>query len=65
MLQTAKVYEKLYSSRVSAVVRKCFYVDDCLVTVDSDEDGVQLVEDLSELLSGGFTFQNGCPLAKL
>ena len=55
LLQTAKVYGKLYNPTVSDVVRKCFYVDDCLVSVDSDEAGVRLVQDLSELLArGGF-----------
>ena len=55
LLQTAKVYGKLYNPTVSDVVRKCFYVDDCLISVDSDEAGVRLVQDLSELLArGGF-----------
>ena len=55
LLQTAKVYGKLYNPKVSDIVRKCFYVDDCLVAVDSAEAGVLLVRDLSELLArGGF-----------
>ena len=55
LLQTAKVYGKLYHPKASDVVCKCFYVDDCLVAVDSAEAGLRLVRDLSELLArGGF-----------
>ena len=55
LLQTAKVHGKLYNPKASDVVCKCFYVDDCLVAVDSAEAGLRLVRDLSELLArGGF-----------
>ena len=55
LLETAKRFGKYFPANVADVVRKGFYVDDCLTTVNDKKEGIQLVKDLKELLSkGGF-----------
>ena len=55
LLKTAKEFGKYFDPKVASVIRENFYVDDCLVSVDDEETGKRLVEDLVDLLSrGGF-----------
>lgn len=55
LLETAKQFGKYYSKSVVDVVKKSFYVDDCLTSVSNESAGVKVISDLSHLLSrGGF-----------
>ena len=53
--QTAIQYGETYDAKVLATVDCNFYVDDCLVSVDTNEEAKKLVKDLTSLLQeGGF-----------
>ena len=53
LLETVKRFGKYFPAKVTDVVRKGFYVDDCPTTVNDEREGIQLVKDLKELLSKG------------
>jgi len=47
------------SSEAVSVVKRAFYVDDCLKSVDSEEIAVHLVTEVKSLLkTGGLTLRN-------
>ena len=48
--ETAREFGKFFDPIIAETVSKNFYVDDCMVSVDSDEQGVKLVRDLRQLL---------------
>ena len=53
--ETAREFGKYFDPRVSEVVRKNFYVDDCLTSVSTEEMGCKMIKDLRDLLAmGGF-----------
>ena len=53
--QTAVRYGERYDPKVLAVVDRNFYVDDCLLSVDSVQEARQIVKDVTSLLQeGGF-----------
>ena len=55
LLKVADDYGDVFDAEVGKTVRSNFYVDDCLKSVRSEEDAIQLSEQLSNLLAlGGF-----------
>ena len=55
LLETAKRFDKYYPCNVREVIKTGFYVDDCLMAVRNEVDGIQLVKNLEGLLArGGF-----------
>ena len=53
--QTALDYDKHYDQFIPKIVRENFYVDDCLVSVDSTSKAITVVRQLTSLLQqGGF-----------
>ena len=53
--ETAREFGKHYDPEITELVYKNFYVDYCLVSVDSPDHAIKVVENLRELLSkGGF-----------
>ena len=55
LLEIARRFGKYFPTNVSDVIRKGFYVDDCLTTASNDEEGIQLIKNLREMLGkGGF-----------
>ena len=55
LLETAKPFGKNYGVGVVEIVKKSFYVDDCLITVADENKDKRLVKDLQNLLAcGGF-----------
>ena len=55
LLKVADDYGDKFQAEVGKTVRSNFYVDDCLKSVGSEEDAIQLSKQLSNLLSlGGF-----------
>ncbi|KAK6191251.1 hypothetical protein SNE40_002986 [Patella caerulea] len=55
LLKTAEDNENLFSKDAIEIIRRNFYVDDCLKSVDSPERAVTLVDDLTRLCQrGGF-----------
>ncbi len=58
---TADVAEKEYGSMVAETIRRNFYVDDCLKSVDSAETAIALIRDLrSACQRGGFKITKFC-----
>ncbi len=58
---TADVVEKEFGSVVAETIRRNFYVDDCLKSVDSAETAIALIRDLrSACQRGGFKITNFC-----
>ena len=56
--QTAKEFGKYYDPQISEIVFKNFYVDDCLISVESEQRAVEVVHDLRALLlKGGFNLR--------
>ena len=53
LLETAKQFGKNYGVVVVEIVKKSFYVDDCLITVADENKGIRLVKDLQNLLACG------------
>ena len=55
LLEIARRFGKYFPTNVSDVIRKGFYVDNCLTTASNDEEGIQLIKNLREMLGkGGF-----------
>ncbi|XP_077973538.1 uncharacterized protein LOC144428324 [Styela clava] len=55
LLQTAKDFGAEYDSKILEIVKRDFYVDDCLSSCKNDNDAVSTVMQLRSLLSkGGF-----------
>nr|CAB3263161.1 uncharacterized protein LOC104265735 [Phallusia mammillata] len=53
--QTALDFGQDFNAQASSVVRRNFYVDDCLTSVASTVEGIQMTKEISDLLSrGGF-----------
>ncbi|XP_033101162.1 uncharacterized protein LOC117104423 [Anneissia japonica] len=53
--KTAENNQHKYSKKVTHTIHNNFYVDDCLVSVESEEEGVNLAKGLQELCAdGGF-----------
>ena len=53
--ETSREFGKFFDPQIAEIVFKNFYVDDCLVSVNSVESAIQVVKDLRCLLSrGGF-----------
>ena len=53
--KTAEDNKALFDPQIIHTVKRNFYVDDCLKSVNSDHDAINLVKDLTELLkTGGF-----------
>ena len=53
--KTAEDHRTLFDSHIIRTVQRNFYVDDCLKSVKSDQDAINLVKDLTDLLkTGGF-----------
>ena len=53
--KTAEDNKALFEPQIIHTVQRNFYVDDCLKSVNSDHDAINLVKDLTELLkTGGF-----------
>ena len=53
--ETAREFGKHYDPEITELIYKNFYVDDCLVSVDSPDHAIKAVKNLRELLSkGGF-----------
>ena len=53
--KTAEDNKALFDPQIIHTVQRNFYVDDCLKSVNSDHDAINLVKDLTELLkTGGF-----------
>ena len=53
--ETARKYGKMYDPHVAETVLKHFYADGCLVTCNTVEAAIKLVNDLRDVLSkGGF-----------
>lgn len=51
----AEDYRDLFLSRTTETVMNCFYVDDCLTSVPTESDAIQLHEELMEMCAkGGF-----------
>ena len=48
--ETAREFGNFFDAIIAETVLKNFYVDDCLISVDSDEQEVKLVRDLPQLL---------------
>ena len=53
LLETAKQFGKNYGVVVVEIVKKSFYVDDCLITVADENKGIRLIKDLQNLLACG------------
>ena len=51
--KTAKEYAQEYSSAARDAVPRNFYVDDCLKSVSTDEEAVQLTKQLKGLVAQG------------
>ena len=55
LLKTAQDNRVLFDSEVAETVEKNFYVDDCLKSVTTDDQAVELISQLRQMLgSGGF-----------
>ncbi|XP_068759671.1 uncharacterized protein [Montipora capricornis] len=53
--KTAEDNKALFDPQIIHTVQRNFYVDDCLKSVNSDHDAINLVKDLTQLLkTGGF-----------
>jgi hypothetical protein len=53
--RTADDNSKDFGTKISEIVKRNFYVDDCLKSVSDDEEGVSVANDLTALLArGGF-----------
>ena len=48
---TAKELNKCFDSEIRKIVRRNFYVDDCLVSVENETYAVKAVKDLCSLLA--------------
>ena len=56
--QTAKEFAKYYDPQISEIVFKNFYVDNCLISVKSEQCAVKVVHDLRALLlKAGFNLR--------
>lgn len=53
--KTASDFGKDYPTMVTETVNKCFYVDDCMSSIPTEDEGIELSKDLRDLLAkGGF-----------
>nr|XP_039259008.1 uncharacterized protein LOC120335544 [Styela clava] len=53
--QTAVKFGNEHKPRISEIVNEDFYVDDCLTTAESVDEGIEIVKELTQLMSkGGF-----------
>ncbi|XP_077976208.1 uncharacterized protein LOC144432057 [Styela clava] len=53
--QTAVKFGNEHKPRISEIVNEDFYVDDCLTTAESVDKGIEIVKELTQLMSkGGF-----------